>query len=101
MGWRREIVGTWGWPVVSFRGGPLQTQNHGQKSGPADTVLSVSATPSFLVKVPGLSLVHPSANHCRQGKGSVFTGLSWHKWGSPSPDSITCRNHDRQGCSRG
>lgn len=76
MGWKREIVGTWGWPVVSFHGGPLQTQNHGQKSEPADTALSVSATPSFLVKVPGLSLVHPSANHCRQGKCGVFIGLS-------------------------
>lgn len=39
MGWRREIVGTWGWPGVSFHGGPLQTQNHSKRSVTALPVL--------------------------------------------------------------
>lgn len=67
MGLRREIVETWGWPVVSFHGDPLQTQNHGQKSGPEDTALPVSAPPTS------------------QGKCSVFFGLPRHKCGQPHP----------------
>ena len=74
-GWRREIVGTWGWPRVSFHGGPLQTQTHGQRSKPTDTALPVSAPPSSQVKVPELSLAHPRASHCGPGK------CTWHQWG--------------------
>lgn len=99
-------MGTWGWPGVSFHGGPLQTQSHGQRLGPTqDASLPVSAPPSSQVKVPGFSLVHPGANHCGQGKYSVFIGLSWHKWRQPLPGyvepKVTCRNHDGQSSGRG
>ena len=62
---------------MSSHGGPLQTQTHGQRSRRTDTALPVSAPPSSQVKVPGLSLAHPRANHCGLGKRT--------NGGSPSP----------------
>lgn len=76
-GWRRESVETWGWPRVSFHGGPLQTEPRSEVSA-SKTLLSLYLLHSHPKsnKAPVLSLVHPRANHCGRGTYSVFIGLS-------------------------
>lgn len=98
MGWRRVIVGTWGWPGVSFRERPLQAQTHGQKSEPTDSSPSVC---SFLFPSQNpRALIGPFHSQ------SLWTGkMHQVQIGAAPPfqvgPSITCRDHDRQGSGRG
>lgn len=52
-------MGTWGWPGVSFHGGPLQTQSHGQRLGPIGH-RSPCICSSFLTSKSPRVLIGPS-----------------------------------------